>query len=75
MSPRVNTGPCNCLCYQNFEIPHQPTATDLKKSKSQAGSLGPFKPVGMLNSYGSVYAFRPTRYFAMFAATQKINIF
>lgn len=37
MSPAVNTCPCNCLCCQNYEIPHQPTAAELEKSKSQSG--------------------------------------
>ena len=39
LSPTVNTSPYNCLCCQNFEIPHQPTATytDLEKSISQSG--------------------------------------
>ena len=37
MSPAVNTCPCNCLCCPNYEIPHQPTAAELEKSKSQSG--------------------------------------
>lgn len=37
MSPAVNTCPCNCLCCQNYEIPHQSTAAELEKSKSQSG--------------------------------------
>ena len=37
MSPTIHINPCNCLCCQNFEIPHRPTATDIEKSKSQSG--------------------------------------
>ena len=37
MLPAINSTSCNCLCCQNFEIPHQPTPAELEKSKSQSG--------------------------------------
>ena len=68
MSPAVNTCPCNCLCCQNYEIPHQPTAAKLSQSGQQTS---PSKPVGMLSIHGSVYALHPAISFATFAAMQK----
>ena len=37
MLPAIKSTSCNCLCCQNFEIPHQPTPAELEKSKSQSG--------------------------------------
>ena len=72
MSSTVNTCPCNCLCCQNFEVPHQPTAAELENQEvCQVGRLGPSKPVCMLSIHGSVYVLHPTISFATFAAMQK----
>lgn len=54
MLPAIKSTSCNCLCCQNFEIPHQPTPSELEKSKSQSGRQSRSIQT-MLSTHGLVY--------------------